>query len=73
MKRTHTTETQDRFSGTLRHYHRAGAPSKRSWDDWVEGSAASQKGGRNWLMIIGITVAVLALVGIIVGLVVELG
>ena len=72
MKRSDSHEMQEKFSGSLRHYHRAGAPSHRSWDDWVEGSATKRSGSHNWLRISGITVGLLALGGIIAGLVIEL-
>jgi len=73
MKRSHPPETQARFSGSLRHYHRAGVQTNRSWDDWVEGSTAKPKGNKNWLKISGIIVGILALGGIVAGLVIELG
>lgn len=63
---------QEKFNGSLRHYHRAGAPAQRSWDDWVEGSAIERKSRLNWLKISGITIGLLALGGIITGLVIEL-
>jgi hypothetical protein len=72
MKHPPPTETQTKFSGGLRHYHRSGAQSKRSWDDWVEGTTAKPKSNVNWLKIVGIAGAVLALGGIISGLVVEM-
>lgn len=74
MKHTHPPEAQSKFSGSLRHYHRAGAQNKRSWDDWVDGaSSAKPKRARNWLKILAILVAVAALGGILVGLFIELG
>lgn len=72
MKRTLPSEGQDRFSGNLRHYHRSGAPSQRSWDDWVEGDQAKTRSSKNWLKIIAVMVALLGLGGIIIGLLVEL-
>ena len=72
MKRTHTPEEHARFSGNLRHYHRTGSQTQRSWDDWVDGAAAKTRGSKNWLKIIGIVVGVLALSGIITGLIIEL-
>ncbi len=73
MKPSHPPEVQAKFSGNLRHYHRSGAKAQRSWDDWVEGTSARPKGSRNWMKITGIVVGVLALTGIIAGLVIELG
>jgi hypothetical protein len=73
MKRNLHSEQPDRFSGSLRHYHRSGSQTQRSWDEWVDGDLAKKKRrSRNWLKITGITLAVLALVGIIAGLMVEL-
>lgn len=72
MKRTHPPDENARFNGSLRHYHRSGAQTQRSWDDWVEGSAAKPKGSRGFGKIIAIVVATLALLGIITGLVIEL-
>jgi hypothetical protein len=72
MKPSHPPEGQAKFSGNLRHYHRSGAKTQRSWDDWVEGTSVKPKGTRNWLKITGITVGLLALTGIIAGLVIEL-
>ncbi len=73
MKRGPSPELQDRFSGSLRHYHRTVAAPQRSWDDWVEGSKAKRKNGRNWLKVSGVAFGLLALGGIIAGLVIELG
>ncbi len=72
MKPSHPPEEHAKFSGNLRHYHRSGAKTQRSWDDWVEGTSAKTK-SRNWLKITGIIVGLLALTGIIAGLVIELG
>lgn len=73
MKRNFPSEQPDRFSGNLRHYHRSGSQTQRSWDDWVDGDLAKTRRTRNWPKILGTVVGVLALVGIIVGLLVELG
>jgi hypothetical protein len=73
MKRNFPSEQPDRFSGSLRHYHRSGSQTQRSWDDWVDGDLAKKRRSRNWLKLIGITLGVLALAGIIAGLLVELG
>ena len=72
MKPRSPTNEQDRFTGNLRHYHRVGAPPQRTWDDWVDGDLAKSRSSKNWLKIIGIVVGALALIGIIVGLVVEM-
>ena len=73
MKRTHPPEEQARFSGNLRHYHRSGAQAQRSWDDWVDGTSAKARGWKNWPKIFGITIGGVALSGIIIGLLIELG
>lgn len=62
---------QTRFSAPLRHYHRAGPPNGRTWEEWVDGRATA-KPARNWVKIILITVAVLGLAGIIAGLFIEM-
>lgn len=72
MKRTHSPEEHARFSGNLRHYHRTGSQTQRSWDDWVEGGAAKPRSSKNWLKIIGIVGGALALSGIIIGLIIEM-
>jgi hypothetical protein len=66
-KRDETT----RFSGALRHYHRANSRPPRTWDDWVEGKA-TESSSTNWLKITAVIVALLALFGVIAGLVIEL-
>ncbi len=73
MKPIRTSEATHKFQGTLRHYHRTGANTRRSWDEWVEGTSNKTKSSRNWLKITAIVVSVLALTGIIAGLVIELG
>ena len=72
MKNSSLTPIQDRFNGNLRHYHRSGSKTQRTWDDWVEGPSLKRKSTRNWLRISGIVVSVLALGGIVAGLVIEM-
>lgn len=72
MNRLPNQNDEARFSGNLRHYHRAGAGQQRSWDDWVEGAGADRPRTRKWGKIIGISLALLALGGVIAGLVIEL-
>ncbi|RYD23435.1 MAG: hypothetical protein EOP88_04140 [Verrucomicrobiaceae bacterium] len=72
MKRTLPPDENARFSGPLRHYHRSGAQTQRSWDDWVEGSGGKRKGSRSFGKTLAVIVAALALLGIIAGLIVEL-
>ena len=74
MKRNFSSEQPDRFSGSLRHYHRSGSRQQRSWDDWIDGDLEkSRRSKENWPKFIGIIIGVLWLGGIIAGLVVELG
>ncbi len=72
MKRAYPKDDHTRFRGGVRHHHRSGSPTTRSWDEWV-GGADKKPGG--WLRlgkILGILIAVLALGGIIAGLIIEL-
>lgn len=62
-----------RFSGNLRHYHRGSAQTPRSWDDWVDGRAGKPRGKKCWGKVVGLIASVVALIGIVTGLVVELG
>jgi len=69
------SEEHAKFEGNLRHYHRAGARTQRSWDDWVDGPPSVKPGdskSRNWLKIFGFTVGLLGISGIVIGLIVEL-
>lgn len=72
MKRNSPTELPDRFSGSLRHYHRSGSQTQRTWDDWVDGDLAKTRRARNWPKILGIVVGMLGLSAIVAGLLVEL-
>jgi len=73
MKHDFHRDDPTRFKGRLRHYHRAGAPGQRSWDDWVYGEGGKKRGGfLKWLRITGIALAILILLAIIVGLIIEL-
>ena len=73
MKHHLPRNESDRFKGSLRHYHRSGLQQNRSWDEWIDGKSAGSKGSVKWLRISIVIVAVLALGGIIAGLVIELG
>ena len=70
MKRLYPKEKPDRFVGALRHYHRTGA-KPRAWDTWIDEKSANAR-SVNWLKILVIASAVLALGGIIAGLIIEL-
>lgn len=72
MMRPPDSNNANRFSGGLRHYHRAGGGDQRSWDDWIEGDGFERKKRRNWWRIAGVFLAVAALGGIIAGLIIEL-
>lgn len=71
MKHHSPKNEESRFSGALRHYHRTGSQTHRTWDEWVDGKPKSGA-SVNWLKVALITIAVLALGGILVGLVIEL-
>ena len=73
MKNPQLPPAPPKFSGNLRHYHRSGTQTQRTWDDWVDGPSARRKSSRNWLKISAVFVSVLALGGIVVGLVIEMG
>jgi hypothetical protein len=62
----------DRFNAPLRHYHRAGGQSHRTWDEWVDGAPSGAGSGMKRWRIALIVLAVLALCAIVVGLIVEL-
>lgn len=72
MRRSHLKDEQTRFSGGVRHYHRSGSRSTRSWDEWVDGAGRKRGNSLSFLKILGIFLAILALGGIIVGLIIEL-
>jgi hypothetical protein len=73
MKPSFSKDGPNRFKGPMRHYHRAGAPPERSWEEWIDGKSGHSPGRprRAW-RIIGIILALLALGGIIAGLFIEL-
>lgn len=66
------THENTRFSGALRHYHRTNVKAPRTWDDWIEGTTTKTPSKRKWAKIIGITVCILVLCGIVYGLIIEL-
>jgi len=72
MKRLPPSDQNDRFSGNLRHYHRSGVSTQRSWEEWIEGDQAKIRRPSKWPKILLAVMALLALGGIIIGLVVEL-
>lgn len=72
MKHPPRLDENSRFHGSLRHYHRAGPQSQRTWDEWVDGKAAKSRPLVFWLKVFGGIVALLALAGVAVGLFIEL-
>lgn len=71
MKHPAPRNDQTRFSTSLRHYHRAGSPTGRTWEEWVEGKT-TVKSATNWVKIILITAALIGLIGILAGLFIEM-
>jgi len=71
MKHPSLLDESARFSGPLRHYHRSGAKTHLSWDEWVDGKSA-RSGSSKWPQIILSMMAVLTLGGIIAGLIITL-
>lgn len=72
MKRVYPKDEQSRFSGGVRHYHRSGATTTRTWDEWVNGTGKKGGGWLRLLKILGILLAIAALAGIVAGLIIEL-
>ena len=71
MKQLPQRNENSRFSGNLRHYHRSGPGTHRTWDEWVDGKSA-KPGSTRWVKISVVIVALLALGGVVAGLVIEL-
>ena len=71
MKDPLLRDDSTRFSGKLRHYHRTGAQNPRTWEEWVDGRTPGTT-RKPWLKACAIFVGVIALGGIIAGLVIEL-
>ncbi len=72
MKHPTPRSEGSRFSGHLRHYHRSNSQPNRTWDEWIDGDKGKSGPSVNRLKIAGIVLAVLALGGIVTGLIVEL-
>jgi hypothetical protein len=73
MRSRKITDENLRFTGSGRHYHRAANPAEKDWDAWINGVSSKQAKSRNWPQILGVITAVLALLGLILGLIIELG
>lgn len=65
-------EKKSGFDGGLRHYHRAANSNDKNWNAWVDGVGGEKFKSRNLLKILIITSAILALVAVVLGLIVEL-
>lgn len=72
MRHPSPIDDDARFKGQLRHYHRSGATERRTWEEWVEGVDTKPRMGMKLLKIVGIIMVLLALGGIIAGLVIVL-
>ncbi len=72
MKPPSPIDEQSRFKGSLRHYHRIADQKHRTWDEWVDGKPADERRSVNWLKIGLAIVSLLALAGIVAGLIIEL-
>ena len=72
MKPPPLADDEARFSGHLRHYHRSGSKRQKSWDEWVDGKASNHDASKKWLKILGALIALVALAGIVTGLIIEL-
>jgi hypothetical protein len=72
MKRHFPSDDQTRFSTKVRHYHRSGGKTQRSWDEWVEGVPSKPRSPKKRLKIVIAAVGLIILGSIMVGLVVEL-
>lgn len=72
MNRPKIRGEHDRFKGQLRHYHRSGPSSQRTWGEWIEEKTTPSQSPLKWLKILLVILSLLALGGIITGLIVEL-
>jgi len=76
MKPTPKRDPKDHFRAPMRHYHRANTEDPWDWQEWVDGRAKK----RIWTLprikkTVSITAAILgaiAVIGLIIGLVIEL-
>ena len=71
MKRLSPATRAPRYKGGLRHFHRPVA-RRASWDQWIDGEVRTSSPYKTWLKILAISIAVVALGGIIAGLIVAL-
>ena len=72
MKTPISSDESPRFNGSRRHYHHSASQPLKSWDEWVEGKIPGASRSKFVFKIIIGIVALLALAGIVIGLVIEL-
>ena len=72
MKPRRTLDENSRFKGSVRHYHRAAHSNEKNWDAWINGTSTAPKSSRNWPKILLFSVASLALLGGVIGLLIEM-
>lgn len=72
MKRLSSPTQAPRYKGGLRHFHRPVA-RRSSWEQWIDGEVRMARPYKTWLKILVIVAAVVALGGIIAGLILTLG
>ena len=72
MKPRRTLDENSRFRGSVRHYHRAARTNQKNWDEWINGTSSGPKRSRNWTKILLVFVGSLALLGVVIGLVIEM-
>ncbi|MEI6655210.1 MAG: hypothetical protein WCP45_10610 [Verrucomicrobiota bacterium] len=71
MKRLQANSGSPRYSGGMRASHRATSRNE-TWDEWVNGEMPPALPRKNWLKIGLVILALLALAGIMVALVLEM-
>jgi len=72
MKPPIQRDEASRFQGSLRHYHRSVSQHNRTWEEWIDGRAATRKPPTYWLKLTVTILATIILVAVIIGLYVEL-
>jgi hypothetical protein len=72
MRPRHTLDENSRFRGSVRHYHRAAHSNQTNWDQWINGTTTTAKRSRNWTKILLLSIGSLALLGVVIGLVIEM-
>ncbi len=72
MRSRRIIDKKSGFDGGLKHYHRASNSDGKNWNAWVDGVSDSKVKSRNWQQIFIVGSGVLALIGLIVGLIIKL-